>query len=367
MEALTAHGSGVAATGLGIDAGGTRTRWALAGSDGRVLAEGKVGGLSALQMSSAPGRETVATSPRQLATPSIDAGGTRTRWALALDDGAIVAEGEVAGLSALQMGTEAGRECVQATLAQLAQAVLAHGHPLRIQAGLTGFGGEGAHLQHMLAELLGVAPAQVGLCNDIEIAYYDSFEAGQGYLVYAGTGSIGAYIDADGRFHRAGGRGVTLDDGGGGFWIAREALRQIWRAEDEAPGSWRASPMACAVFAHIGGDDWSLSRQFIYGQERGAVGQLALAVAAAADADPAAALILQNAGSELARLARALTQRYGPRPVTLAGRAAELHPLIFTAMRAALPDAISLTQTTARPHHAAARIAARATTGPLFD
>ena len=78
-----------------------------------------------------------------------------------------------------------------------------------------------------------------------------------------------------------------LDDGGGGFWIAREALRHIWRNEDEAPrrlatiAAWRS-----AVFDYVGGDDWAFSRQFIYGQERGAVGKLALAVAATADTRP---------------------------------------------------------------------------------
>ena len=188
-------------------------------------------------------------------------------------------------------------------------------------------------------------PRAITLCNDIEIAYLDSFEPGEGYLVYAGTGSIGAYIDADHQFHRAGGRGVMLDDGGGGFWIAREALRQIWRNEDERPGRWRESPMARAVFDHVGGDDWAFSRQFIYGQERGEVGKLALAVAASADADPAAAAILHAAGRELARLAQALTRRFGPRPVVLAGRASGLHPIIFGAMRAALPAELQLTQT----------------------
>jgi len=303
-------------------------------------------------------------NPPCLITPApglgIDAGGSRTRWALATADGTIKAEGQVDGLSALQMGSAAGRQSVYAIFSELARAVHTHGHPLRVQAGLTGFGGDGEQLQVWLAELIGVERHQVVLCNDIEIAYFDSFATGQGYLVYAGTGSIGAFIDADGQFHRAGGRGVSLDDGGGGFWIAREALRHIWRAEDEEPGCWRASAMAHAVFAHIGGADWALSRQFIYGQERGEVGKLALAVAASAAQDAAAIAILQQAGQELARLAQALTRRYGARPVTLAGRAAELHPLIFNAMRAALPDAISLTQTTAQPHHAAARIAARA-------
>ena len=291
----------------------------------------------------------------------IDAGGTRTRWALADGAGQVLAEGKVGGLSALQMSSAPGRHTVHANFSELAKAVLAHGQPQRIQAGMTGFGGDGEQLQRWLADLLGVALPAVTLCSDIEIAYLASFEPGQGYLVYAGTGSIGAFIDAERLFHRAGGRGVMLDDGGGGFWIAREALRHIWRNEDEQPGRWRGSPMAHAVFAHIGGHDWALSRQFIYSQERGAVGMLALAVAGSADTDPVASALLGQAGRELARLALALTARFGQRPVVLSGRAAELHPLIFAAMRAALPDALSLVHMPNQAHHAAARIAARAT------
>ncbi len=288
----------------------------------------------------------------------IDAGGTRTRWALADTDGVIVAEGERAGLSALQMSSTAGRDAVQAALGALGAEVLAHGQPLRVGAGLTGFGGADALLQQWLAEALSLPPNAIDLSSDIEIAYRDSFDPGQGYLVYAGTGSIGAFIDAGGQFHRAGGRGVLLDDGGGGYWIARAALRHIWRGEDEEPGRWRASPMARAVFAQLGGEDWAISRQFMYGQERGAIGMLALAVAASADSDPAAAAIMQTAGEELARLALALTERFGARPVVLAGRASALHPMIEVAMRAALPDTVCLTHSVSRAHHAAARIAA---------
>jgi N-acetylglucosamine kinase-like BadF-type ATPase len=218
----------------------------------------------------------------------IDAGGTQTRWALADAAGAIVAEGSVAGMSATQMGSTAGRDAVRGIFAMLATQVLAAGRPVRVCAGLTGFDGVSTQAAQMLAEVLKIAPSAIGMRNDVEIAYLDSFAPGEGYLVYAGTGSIAAWIDADGQFHRAGGRGVTLDDGGGGFWIAREAMRHIWRLEDEQPGVWQQSAMARAVFAQIGGSDWSLSRQFIYGQDRGAIGQLALAVAASADADPVA-------------------------------------------------------------------------------
>lgn len=279
----------------------------------------------------------------------IDAGGTETRWALAAPGGRILAEGAVAGLSALQMASEQGQDAVRATFAALAAAVLAHARPGRVTAGLTGFGGDDALLQGWLADALGVAVDAVVLCNDVEIAYRASFAPGEGYLVYAGTGSIGAFIDTDGVFHRAGGRGVVLDDGGGGFWIAREAMRHIWRNEDEEPGRWQASPMAHAVFAHVGGPDWASSRQFIYGSERGTVGKLALAVAASAERDPAAMAILREAGRELARLALALTARFGARPVALAGRAAELHPAIVDTMRATLPPGVALSRPARAP------------------
>ncbi|WP_156369687.1 hypothetical protein [Duganella sp. Leaf126] len=222
---------------------------------------------------------------------------------------------------------------------------------------LDGFVGNDHSPSWLLAEALGVAPTAVTVHSDIEIAYLASFAPGAGYLVYAGTGSIAAWIDAEGVLHRAGGRGVTLDDGGGGFWIARAAMRHIWRREDEQPGAWQQSPLAHAVFAFVGGSDWACSRQFIYGQERGAVGRLALAVAQAADADPVARAILEQAGRELARIALALVGRYGARPIAVSGRAATLHPAIMAAMRAALPAELSLTQISLPAHHAAARIA----------
>ncbi len=136
-------------------------------------------------------------------------------------------------------------------------------------------------------------------------------------------------------------------------------MRLIWRREDESPGAWQQSPLACAVFDHVGGSDWSHSRQFMYALERGAIGRLALAVAVAASEhnDPQALAILEQAGRELARIALALVSRYGPRPIVLAGRAATLHPAIATAMRNALPSPLTLQQKTAQPHYAAARLA----------
>lgn len=291
----------------------------------------------------------------------IDAGGTRTRWALAAGEGGIVAEGQVSGMTALHM-MDARRESVAGTLAQLARDVLAVAKPDRVHAGVTGYGEGSERLADLVAAPLGLPPSAVSLGSDIETACRDLFAPGEGYLIYAGTGSVAAFIDADGALHRAGGRGVTLDDGGGGFWIAREALRHVWRAEDERPGSWQDSPMARALFERIGGADWSRTRQYVYGGDRGDIGRLALAVAESAEADPAAREILAGAGRELARLARAMAGRYGPRPVTLSGRASTLHPLIAGTMRAELPADCPFALRPCHGHHAAARLALRAAT-----
>ncbi|MBI3284269.1 MAG: ATPase [Burkholderiales bacterium] len=301
---------------------------------------------------------SVKTSQPPLAL-GLDAGGTQTRWALATPDGQIAASGELTGLSALQAGHAAGLDAIARIFAELAHSVAPHGRVGAIHAGITGYGGEAQALPQLLAHSFALPAASVCVKNDLEIAYLDIFEPGSGYLIYAGTGSIAAYIDQQGQFQRAGGRGYLLDDGGGGFWIAREALRHIWRQEDEQPGSWRHSPMARKLFAQMDCSDWDATRQFIYQRSRGEIGRLALAVAAAADSDAIALDILHRAGQELARLGMALCTRYGKKPLTLSGRVPELHPVISETLRSCLPAGLSLQLSTCQAHLAAARLAAK--------
>ncbi len=270
----------------------------------------------------------------------LDAGGTQTRWALADAGGQVQAEGAAAGLSALQLGSEAGRQTLAQTLAEVAATLQAPGGLRGVVAGVTGFGVEHSqNLQGLMAAAFAVPLIAVRLMSDIELACHAAFPGRDGIVVYAGTGSIAALLAADGSLQRAGGRGGVIDDAGGGHWIAREALRHIWRAEDETPGAWRHSPLAQAVFDTLGGSDWALTRQWVYGATRGELGVLALAVAQAAEADPAALRILQSAGRELARLGLAMQGRCGALPLALAGRVFDLHPAIEASLRAALAAA----------------------------
>jgi len=299
----------------------------------------------------------------------LDAGGTQTRWALAqAGSGTIVAEGHVAGLSGMQLGTQSGRTELVRTLDALAAEVLKHGRPGALHAGITGLpdtdDAAAAQMKALLTRALGL-PVEAMVCrSDMAIAWRAAFEQpGEGYLLYAGTGAIAAFVDEEGGLQRAGGRGMLLGDEGGGFWIAAQALAQVWRLEDEAPGSAAArSPMARRLFEAIGSNDWAATRSLIYGDSRGRVGQLALAVAASAEDDPAARALLLAAGTELARLAVCLLKRHGPRPVVAAGRALLLSPLIEQGLRSSLPPGTTLSLQQLHPHRMAAVAAARATT-----
>lgn len=289
----------------------------------------------------------------------IDAGGTQTRWALARASGDVIASGSVDGLTALQMAKEHGRDHIRQAMDKIAGGLPPASRPKSICAGITGYTESDEALRALMAAAFGVDHAAIAVRSDIEIACLDLFAPGEGYVIYAGTGAIAAFIDADGAFHRAGGRGAIIDDAGAGFWIAIEALRHIWRGEDVAPGTWRNSPMAADMFKRLGGSDWVLTRQFVYQRERGEIGELALAVAATADIDPAAYDILKRAGIELARLGNAMIARFGTKPIALAGRVPKLHPAIGQSLRAALPWGTDLQERSSEAHVAAARIAAK--------
>ncbi len=314
---------------------------------------------------------SVAVLPGPLAL-GLDAGGTQTRWALVDADGALRARGSGAAITGLMLGSDEGRAQLDAALRGIAAQVAQQQPGARIAAvkgGLTGFDGDAlAALRAVAAPALGVAPAAVQACSDIELACRAAFAPGQGLVVYAGTGSAAAFVAADGRLHRAGGHGVVIDDAGGGYWLARRALRAVWRAEDAEPGSAEKMPLGRALFARIGSSSWPATRQWVYGASRGELGTLAVAVGeAAAQGDETALALLRKAGVELARLARVLHRRLqaqglaGPElPVATAGRVFALHPLVGDTLRAVLPPTTPLRCAEVDTALAAARLAAGA-------
>ncbi len=320
-------------------------------------------------MATAPAAPHPAANRQDRLVLGLDGGGSGTRWCLMRLDGAVVAEGlgpVLPNLAPLSTGRQAGAAAQQAmpatlaaldaTLATLAQTLPHAAHA--VFAGLTGFDPLAMPaLRPRLAAAFAVPERQAVAVSDIELLCRMAFAPGVGVLVYAGTGSIAAHLRADGNLQRAGGRGALIDDAGGGHWIASRALRKVWRMEDENPGSTVQSQLAQALFSRVGGSDWASTRQWVAQATRGQMGQLALQVAAAAQTDEAALDLLTEAGRELARLAQAMLLREGAQPVALAGRVFALHPEVQRSLTVELPLGLSVQTLEEAPHHGAARLA----------
>ncbi|MET3926815.1 BadF/BadG/BcrA/BcrD ATPase family protein [Devosia sp. 2618] len=303
----------------------------------------------------------------QAAYLGIDVGGTASRWALVDAQGKVLGRGAAGGATA-HVFNPVERNKLDAVLQAIAADAGQVAPITAARLGLTGFGDAvETELKTLAAARLGLATDDVAVTNDLDLAFHATFQLGAGHLVSAGTGSIGLHIDAAGNTLRVGGRGLLIDDGGSGTWIALTALDQLYRRIDETGGAAEAGVLADKLFAAMGGDDWDITKQYIYGSDRGRIGGLAQAVASAADeGDPLALKVLSDAAGELARLAKALIGRGGALPVAFIGGVIRLHPSIQSALIAALPGVdISFPQIDPALHAAnAARLAATQRTTP---
>lgn len=260
----------------------------------------------------------------------LDIGGTASRWVACDPSGAVVARGEAGGASG-RVFEPAERDRLSGAARHVARALAEQRLEVeQVTAGLTGFGPSAAEdIRGVLAQPLGIPPASVVALDDMTLAYLEQFAPGAGHLVSAGTGSFGLHIAADGSRVRVGGRGMLIDDAGSGAWIALRALDHIYRGYDRHASFGADSVLAEELLGAIGGSSWDDVRQFVYGGDRGRIGTLSVAVARAATrGDAAAAAILRAAGTELARLATALVGRAGSLPVALVGRVLDLHLVV---------------------------------------
>jgi N-acetylglucosamine kinase-like BadF-type ATPase len=295
----------------------------------------------------------------------IDCGGSATRWTLR-DEAGPLSRGEAPAANG-HLFAPAGRAAFEAMAAALGRVAP---RPEAVVAGVTGLGAgtaEAEAARTILAASLSLPAERVHIGDDMWIAYRALFRPGDGHVVSAGSGSIGYHLTAAGVALRTGGRGMAIDDGGSAFWIGREALSLLLRRADADPEAGRRGLLAEAVHGATGGASWPAIRAFVYADPRARLAALAMPVAAAAHGGDADALgLMRRAGEELARLATALIARAGARPVALVGRAALLHPALPDAFRACLPDvAVQVTQPDAAG--AAARLALGDEAPPVLD
>lgn len=237
----------------------------------------------------------------------LDAGGSGTKWHLR--QGAnTVAQGRTAPLTTALLLTAQGRLPLQ-ELPKIIPAV-----PQAIYLGIPGLevgSARAAEVRREVAAAFGLPDWSVQVESDLALAFRTHLRPGQGALVYAGTGSIAYGVAEDGRVFRSGGRGYRIGDDGGGSSLGRAALR--WATGFLDVGEVPSGPLASEIAGITGGLDWETLRHFVYDTPgAAALAKLAPAVTRAALSGDAFSLdLLRGAALALARLAANVRQQAG--------------------------------------------------------
>jgi N-acetylglucosamine kinase-like BadF-type ATPase len=191
-----------------------------------------------------------------------------------------------------------GAACAQAGLDPAA---------VRFEAACFGMSGGPDDKREILAGIL--RAKNLIVTNDAVIALAGATATGQGIITIAGTGSIAFGRNAAGRTARAGGWGYIFGDEGGGFDIARQALRAALRMEE---GWGPPTSLREILLVETGARDVNdvLHRFYTPDWPRSRVAKLARAVDyAAQDSDAVAAEILRGAAQQLALIAGAVRRQ----------------------------------------------------------
>ncbi|MET1023145.1 MAG: BadF/BadG/BcrA/BcrD ATPase family protein [Pseudoxanthomonas sp.] len=276
----------------------------------------------------------------------VDGGGTKTRFALVDAAGTLLAVAQLGTTYHPQVGLDGVRRIltegvsdllaqVQGTTDDIAQSFF----------GLPAYGEDSratATLQGIPAQVLG---HDRYVCdNDMVCGWAGSLACADGINVIAGTGSMG-YGRRGAAAARSGGWGEAFSDEGSAYWIAIQGLNAFSRMSD---GRLPRGPLHALLRAHFQlEDDLDICAQ-VYGEgvgTRGDLARLSVQVAQAArDGDAVAIDIFQRAGRELAAIAKALHVALGFEPgqavpLSYSGGAFSAGELLMQPFKAALAAA----------------------------
>jgi N-acetylglucosamine kinase-like BadF-type ATPase len=299
----------------------------------------------------------------------VDGGGTKTRFALMDADRKLVGEALLGTSYHPDVGLDGVRDILTAGVA----GVLAAAGVNETQIAYAFFGlpayGEDSKATPVLRSL----PASIlghdryACDNDMVCGWAGSLGAEDGINIVAGTGSIG-YGQRGSLSARAGGWGEAFSDEGSAYWIAMRGLNAYSRMSD---GRLPIGPLHSLINEALSlTNDLDLCAH-VYGANALSRGELAqfspLIAKAAALGDEAAVNIFQGAGLELAQLAEALRQKLGYQPgetvkVSYSGGAFSAGDVLLRPFQEALTvasPAFELCRPLHEPHYGAALYAAR--------
>jgi N-acetylglucosamine kinase-like BadF-type ATPase len=225
----------------------------------------------------------------------IDAGATATQWALINENG-LVASGVQEAMDG-HLYRQASVDRMKKVLSEIAQEISGI-KVSSVYMGITGVMHDGS----IENEIDGVFNCRSTVVSDIELAYRANFSAGEGILLYAGTGSVSYAIDQSGQVHKIGGWGYLLGDEGAGYWIGKEAIR-LALFQLESKKTILEGSLSHQVLNAMQANDWETVKTFVYAKDRSEIAALSRIVdSAATSGDADAVSILNKAASHLAEL-----------------------------------------------------------------
>jgi N-acetylglucosamine kinase-like BadF-type ATPase len=238
----------------------------------------------------------------------VDGGGTKTRFILVNGDGKLAAAHEGPTSDHLQVGIDGVRDVLAGGVAALYREAGMDGSPIAYAFfGLPAYGEDSAAqvlLDGLPEPLLGHRRYRCG--NDMICAWAGSLGGEDGINIVAGTGSIG-YGERKGRSARAGGWGETFGDEGSAYWIAAQGLNIFTRMSD---GRLPKGPLHASLRRHLGLEaDLDLCAKLADTSSRRAIAAMAELVARAArDGDIEAIRVFDDAARELTAIIEAVRQ-----------------------------------------------------------
>ncbi|UTY39744.1 hypothetical protein NMU03_02725 [Allocoprobacillus halotolerans] len=157
----------------------------------------------------------------------IDGGGTKTKFVLYDEDGHLLKETVDESVHVL---TQDYQKCIEILRKNVER--LAPMHNAFIVAGLAGYGNQ-EKLRRKIETICQKAfdGYQYRLYNDVQIAMMGALNGQNGIVVIAGTGSI-AYSYQNGQTKRCGGWGYQLGDEGSAFWIGNQLIQKYCQQVD---------------------------------------------------------------------------------------------------------------------------------------
>lgn len=232
----------------------------------------------------------------------IEGGGTKTRWILLDPRGRRLADGVEGPGNVLLAGREGLQKIFRRIAARLPSA------PQAIGGGFAGARGP-AEMALIRAVLQGVWPRvkKVSVGQDTDSALAAAWGKEDGFLVIAGTGSnvVGRVA---GKKFSAGGHGHLLGDAGSGYDLALRALRAAFRERDRTG---QASRLAAGLLAHAGAADLDRLLREVYRRtgKEWLAGFAPVVLRAAARGDVLARATVQQASDGLADRLGELAER----------------------------------------------------------